>query len=221
MVYHVVLEGARLGPYDRRTIVGMRIKKTLTSDHLLIGADGTQLTVGDLIRHRPATLFNGDRSGSYSVVKGAFAAWLVQVSGKNAGIPRFKGEIEARVQADGVLRLAGRYRQGLGWKQGRVKVALDDMAHVRIKGTQVDVGLRGTGAGPRAQFTLELFTPQSAKDFVECLPQATPFPDSANPGKLAPAAASRQAVVTAAISVISVAMVVGLLLMVVLYRGGR
>jgi len=31
-IYHVLLEGRKVGPYDRRTIVGMRIKKTLTSD---------------------------------------------------------------------------------------------------------------------------------------------------------------------------------------------
>ena len=30
-----MLEGRQVGPYDRRTIVGMRIKNTLTSDHLL------------------------------------------------------------------------------------------------------------------------------------------------------------------------------------------
>lgn len=27
-IYHVLLEGRTVGPYDRRTIVGMRIKKT-------------------------------------------------------------------------------------------------------------------------------------------------------------------------------------------------
>ena len=51
-VYHVVLEGRTIGPYDRRTIVGMRIKKTLTSEHTVVTADGVQLTVGDLLKSR-------------------------------------------------------------------------------------------------------------------------------------------------------------------------
>lgn len=218
-VYHVVLEGGRVGPYDRRTIVGMRIKKTLTSDQVLIGANGAQLTVGDLIRRRSPAPFHPERSGSYSVVQGAFAAWLVQATGK-AGIPRFKGEIEARVQADGVLRLAGRFRQGFSWKDGRVKIALKDVAHARINGTQVELGLGGDGQRPRGQFTLELFTPETAYEFVQCLPDVKPFPDAASPGAAGlPAAPSRQAVWMAAISVISVAMVVGVVLIVVLYRG--
>jgi hypothetical protein len=219
-VYHVLLEGSQVGPYDRRTIVGMRIKKTLSSDQVVIGVDGKQLTVGDLIRRRSPTPFNPERSGSYSVVNGAFAAWLVQVSGKGAGIPRFKGEIEARVQADGVLRLAGRFRQGFGWKEGRVKIPLADVAHVRLRGTQVDLALLGAGRGRGRQFTLELFTPAIATEFVECLPDAKPFPESAQPAVRA-SAASRQAVWMAAISVVSVAMVVAVILVVVLYRGGR
>ena len=44
--YHVLLEGRRVGPYDRRTIVGMRIKKALTSADVLVTAEGGQLTVG-------------------------------------------------------------------------------------------------------------------------------------------------------------------------------
>ena len=100
-----------MGPYDRRTIVGMRIKKALTSDHVLIGADGGRMKVADLIhRPRPAS-FNPERSGSFSLVQATYAASLLHVEGRGMDIPRFKGEIEARVQSD-VLRLAGRFRKG-------------------------------------------------------------------------------------------------------------
>jgi hypothetical protein len=222
--YHVLLEGSRVGPYDRRTIVGMRIKKTLTSDHVLVGADGAQLTVGELIGRRSPRPFNPERSGSYSVVQGAYAASLVQVSGTGLEIPRFKGEIEARVQADGVLRLAGRFRRGFGWKDGRVKIVLKDVAHARLAGTQVELGLRGDANGRPAQLTLELFTAEAAKEFVQWLPDAAPFPGSspraAGTTPTAPAA-SGQAVWMAAVSVISVAVVVAVVFLVVLYRGGR
>src|SRR3954452_11672681 len=87
-VYHVLLEGAQVGPYDRRTIVGMRIKKTLTSDHVLIGADGAQLTVRDLMRRKPPTPLNGNAAGSHSVIQGAYAGYLLQVSGRGIELPR-------------------------------------------------------------------------------------------------------------------------------------
>jgi hypothetical protein len=222
-VYHVVLEGGQVGPYDRRTIVGMRIKETLTSDHVLIGADGTQLTVGDLIRRRSPTPFNAERSGSYSVVQGAYPASLVEVTGRGIEVPKFRGEIEIRVQADGVLRLAGRFRRGFGSKEGRVKIALKDVAHARVSGSQVQLGLRGEAERKPRQFRLELFTPQAADEFVGWLPDATPFPGSTPAASQATrsAGASPQAIWTAAISVLSVAIVVGVVLGVVLHRGGR
>jgi hypothetical protein len=219
-VYHVLLEGRQVGPYDRRTIVGMRIKRTLTSEHVLIGTDGAQLTVADLIRRRSPTPFNPERSGSYSVVQAAYTASLVQSSGRGIEMPRFKGEIEARVQADGVLRLAGRFRRGFGWREGRVKIAIQDVAHARVKGTQVELGLRGADEQQPGQFTLELFTPEAANELFGWLPDASPFPASA-PAPAAQNGASPQAVWMAAVSVVSVAVVVAVVFVVVLYRGGR
>jgi hypothetical protein len=157
-------------------------------------------------------------------VHGAYAAWLMQVSGRGFALPRFKGEIEARVQADGFLRVAGRFRRGFSWKEGRVKIALRDVVHAQVKGTQVELGLRAVDGRPAGQFTLELFTPEAAQEFVGWLPDATPFPGSAPAAAdraTRSAAASSQAVWMAAISVVSVAMVVGVILVVVLYRGGR
>ena len=177
-IYHVLLEGRKVGPYDRRTIVGMRIKKTLTSDHVLIGTDGAQLTVAELIGQQATKpSFNPDRSGSFSLVHATFAAGLVEVEGKGVDIPRFKGEVEARVQAD-VLRIAGRFRQGLGWKEDRVKLALKDVAHARIKGSLVDLWLRPAAPGkPMQRVSLEMFTHEAAGELVDWLPNATPLPE--------------------------------------------
>src|SRR4051812_39114913 len=81
-LFHVVLDGRKIGPYDRRTIVGMRIKKALTSDHVLIGMDGARLTVAGLIGQPPAQQFNADRSQSFSVVQATFGASVVHVEGR-------------------------------------------------------------------------------------------------------------------------------------------
>ena len=96
-VYHVLLEGRTVGPYDRRTVVGMRIKKTLTSDHVLINVRGAQLTVAELIQDRPAASFNPNRSGSFSKVQATYSASLIESQGRGLAIPGFTGEIEARV----------------------------------------------------------------------------------------------------------------------------
>ena len=217
-IYHVLLEGRTVGPYDRRTIVGMRIKKALTSDHVLIGTDGGQLTVADLIHQGRPAPFNPERSGSFSIVHATYSASVLQIEGGGMNIPSFKGEIEARVQSD-VLRLAGRFRQGLGSKEGRVKIPLKDVVHARIRGSQVELWLRGEPSKKLQRVALELFTPESAGELVQWLPAATAFPE-ATPS--APAVELFAARVSPAhsliIALMAVALVVGLMLMVLLYR---
>ena len=186
-IYHVLLEGRTVGPYDRRTIVGMRIKKTLTSDHVLINKHGSRLTVADLIEARPAGAFSPKRSGSFSRVQATYSASVVETQGRGLRIPKFKGEVEARIQGD-VLRIAGLARKGLQWKDERVKIVLGDVIHARIQGTRVDLSLR-TGRGDSLQrIALEMVTPDAAGELVEWLPAATPPPD---PTQAEPAARAR------------------------------
>lgn len=186
-VYHVLLEGRKVGPYDRRTVVGMRIKQTLTSEHVLIASDGSQLTVADLLKLRPRdNSFQPNRSGSYSLVQATYSASLVDVQGPGASIPAFKDEIEARVQS-GVLRLAGRFRKGLGWKETRVKLTMRDIVHARVRASVVDLWLKNSGQDRLQRVTLELFTPEAAGEFVDWLPEATPWPEAdSQPAALAP-----------------------------------
>lgn len=181
-MYHVLLDGQMVGPYDRRTIVGMRIKKTLTSDHVLVTSDGVQFTVGDLLKKRHAEPpFAPDRSGTYSLVQATYIASLLEVEGRGLDIPEFKGEMEARVQGD-VLRIAGRFRQGLGWKEDRVKLPMADIQHARVRGSIVDLWLRREKGTGFQRVTLQLFTPEAAGEFVEWLPRATPWPGAADAG---------------------------------------
>jgi hypothetical protein len=178
-LYHVLLEGRTVGPYDRRTIIGMRIRNALAGEHVLVSDAGAQLTVGDLIRsHRPES-FNPNRSGSYSLVQATYTSGLVEVEGTGLKIPRFRGELETRVQSD-VLRLAGRFRRAFGWKEDRVKVPLKSIVHARVRNSLVDLWLRPepdlAGNAPLQRLTLELFTPESAGELVDWLPDAKPWP---------------------------------------------
>ena len=213
-MFHVLLDGRMVGPYDRRTIVGMRIKKTLTSEHVLVGVDGGKLTVAELIGQRPTKPFAPERSGSFSLVQATFTAALLGVQGKGVDIPAFKGEVEARVQA-GVLRIAGRFRKGLGWKEDRVKLVLADVVHARVKGTQVDLWLRTaeTRPGQFQHVTLEMFTHESAGELVDWLPGATPWPESADRAAATP---ERRALWVTGLAIGAVVLVLLVLLVVVL-----
>lgn len=110
LAYHVLLDGRKVGPYDRRTIVGMRVKKTLGNDHVLIGADGSRLTVGELIGDpRAVAQAQRVRSATGSLVQASYRARLAHGARGPLRLPAFQDEIEMRVQGD-VLRVAGRFR---------------------------------------------------------------------------------------------------------------
>lgn len=209
-VYHVILEGRQVGPYDRRTIVGMRIRRTLTSDHELVTPEGQRLTVADLVKLRPRdNSFHPLRSGSFSIVQATYSASLLEVDGRGHDVPRFRGEIEARVQQD-VLRMAGRYRKGLGWKEDRVKLPLKDVVHARVRNSIVDLWLRSEGHDKLQRITLELFTHVAAGEFVEWLPGATPWPGSgpdSQPAALAPSPHRGLWVAAAAVVIVLVTVV--------------
>jgi hypothetical protein len=214
LVYHVLLEGRAVGPYDRKTIVGMRIKRALTGDHVLIGTDGSRLTVADLIGTRSsAKPFNPERSGGFSIVEASFTAALLMVEGKGADVPSFKGEVELRVQRE-VLRLAGRFRKGLGWKEDRVKLPMKNVMHARVAGSQVDLWLRTDAkkTAPLQRITLELFTPEAASELVDWLPGATPWPGAAAAGQLLAGRGSKMLMWAAGAGVAAVVLVLAELL---------
>ena len=208
-VYTVMLDGRQVGPYDRRTIIGMRIKKTLTSDHVLVARDGQRLTVAELVKARKRDEgFHPSRSGSYSLVQATYSASLLEVAGAGRHIPAFKGEIEARVQGP-TLRLAGRFRSGFAWNEGRVKLPMADRVHARVRGSVVDVWLRNPSHDKLQRLGLELFTPESAGEFVEWLPNATPWP-----GKNAAVAAGHRGLWIAGMAGASVVVVLLVVLLV-------
>ena len=185
-VYHVVHEGRRLGPFNRRTIVGMKVKKTLAASDVLLGADGAQLTVAELVRQGQAAdggfVMSGDvrpapGAASHSVVRGIYTATVLEVEGGGYRVPPFKGEVEVRVQTQ-VLRISGRFREGLGWREDRIKFALQDIAHARLRGTVVDLWVRTPEKPALQRLSLDLLQSGSAGELVEGLPHTAPWPGS-------------------------------------------
>jgi hypothetical protein len=141
-LYHVVLDGETLGPYDKRTIIGMRVKKTLTNESVLIREDGRRFTVEEIVRESRGD-FDPGKSGTHSLVKAAFEAEVVE-SARSGPLPRYEGMAEVRVQSD-VLRIAGRLRG----KDDRVKIPLADVVHARAREADVELWLRAEGTSPQ------------------------------------------------------------------------
>ena len=184
-IYHVLLEGRTVGPYDRRTIVGMRIKKTLTSDHVLISTARRAAHGGR--SHRSAAGRRIQPEAQRQLLAGP--GHLCGQRDRNPGAGPAHSEIQGRGRGAGARATccASRAlaRKGLGWKDERVKIVLSDVVHARIKGSRVDLWLR-TGQGDSLQrIALELFTPDAAGELVGWLPAATPPPD---PSQAEPAA---------------------------------
>lgn len=218
--YHVLLEGRSMGPYDRRTIVGMRIKNTLSSEQLLIDSNGAQLTVGDLLGRRLSQNgFNASRSGAYSIVRATYAAGLLGVAGYGYEVPAFRDEIEVRVQGD-VVRIAGRFRVGVTVKEDRIKIPLMAVTHARAVGSRVDLWVRGETmpqGAPLQRISLELFETDVAGELLEWLPAATPPPPAlaAAAGQMSGAALMRNPLTWVAIT--GVLVVLGVIAFVLRY----
>jgi hypothetical protein len=199
-LYHVMLAGRRLGPYDRRTIVGMRVRKTLTSRDVLECTDGARLTVAELLHGTvpalpPGAVASGSAAGSTPssgpepamaapagkvgapAVAATYAADLLAVQGRGYEVPAFHGEVELRVQGR-MLRMAGRCRDGRAWKEDRVKFPLHDILHARLQGSIVELGVLPSGGRGLQRLRLDLRTQAAAGELVERLPHTVPWPGS-------------------------------------------
>ena len=221
MAYHVLHEGRRMGPYDRRTIVGLRIKKTLSSAHQLEASDGSRLTVAELLgRPAPAEEFNAMHSGAYSSARLTCNGGLIESDPGPVEIPAFRGEVEVRVHPE-MLRIAGSYRAGRAIKDGRVRLPLKDIAFVRSAGSRIDLWLRAGGgdaaSAPMQRLALDLFSDEAAGELLQWLPDARPWPHGdATTAPLARPNASVMPLLWAA--VIGIALVAGLALWLALQR---
>ncbi|MFC5499584.1 hypothetical protein ACFPOE_18710 [Caenimonas terrae] len=207
-----------MGPYDRRTIVGLRIKKTLSSEHELEASDGSRLTVAQLIGQPANPEFNAMRSGAYTSARHTCSAGMIDSEPGPIEILPFRGEVEVRVHAD-VLRIAGSYRTGRAIKEGRVKLPLRDIAYARSSGSRIDLWLRaGDGSGALLQrLALDLFSDEAAAELLQWLPDVQPWPHGEALSAPAPSAnASISSLLWAA--VIGIALVAGLVLWVALRR---
>jgi hypothetical protein len=134
--YRLLLENKQVGPFDRRTVVGMRIKKLVPKDTSVLRSDGLLMTVAQLLadkseRANPQTgQLNSDLAPLPSAL---WPTFLVHFGGGGirTGALGFVGKGELRFQGE-MLRLSGqrantRWGTLLGSKHERIKIAITDI----------------------------------------------------------------------------------------------
>ena len=130
--YRILLNDKQVGPYDRRTIVGMRIKKLLGNNVALLRSDGLPMTVAQLMmdRFEMADAEGGVHHPAGAPASGLWPTFPVDFGGgwRGAGALGFVGRGELRFQGD-VLRLLGQ-RKGrmFSSKQERMKLPMNTLA---------------------------------------------------------------------------------------------
>jgi hypothetical protein len=141
VLYFVFLDGRKIGPFDKRTIMGMRVRNTLRDEHMLLDSDEQSMSVREVLeRTQAAPLFDAAASGIYSSVAAQFFAKAIKVGARHPYVPSFSSDVEVRVLQE-VLRLSGRYRQFLQTKEDRVKLPWARLTSVYAKKDKVWVWL--------------------------------------------------------------------------------
>jgi hypothetical protein len=130
--YRILLNDKQVGPYDRRTIVGMRIKKLLGKNVALLRSDGLPMTVAQLMmdRFEMADAVGGVHHPAGAPASGLWPTFAVDFGGgwRGAGALGFVGKGELRFQGD-VLRLSGQRKGRLfSSKQERMKLPMNTIA---------------------------------------------------------------------------------------------
>lgn len=170
--YFVMVDGQKLGPFDQRTITGMRVKKILTDDQKVYHQNGLITTVRELVGASAATgRFETSSPLSTGIMYPKFIVHFMRPAGSPYGQEHFVGDGELRVQPD-VLRVAGQIRPGL-WKKlqdHRVKVPRDHVTWVRRIEHVVELRADRLPGWPQSGFfTFGFDYPDDARAFCDAL----------------------------------------------------
>ncbi len=147
--YILNVDGRALGPFDRRTIVGMRTKKLITGDQRILRNDGFDMTVRDVVddkfemADKPQDLRTVIASSYTGPTSGLWPTFAVNYGGGTlkAGAFGFVGTGELRYQGD-VLRFMGSMKTGvLTTKEDRIKLPATQIERLDPEDSQVKITL--------------------------------------------------------------------------------
>jgi hypothetical protein len=166
--YHLLVADRQLGPYDRKTIVGMHIKKLVDHNLMIRRSDGHQMTVAQLQADRfEMADAKGLHKQAISVpASGVWPTFLMNCGGSltKPGAFGFIGRGELRFQGD-CLRLTANRKSGLvSTRQKRIKlpiaaiqvaVAHEKYAKFVVLKLKAQHGIEGVHPGGSAMVALD------------------------------------------------------------------
>jgi hypothetical protein len=141
--YHLLIGDRQLGPYDRRTIVGMHIKKLIDHNLPVRRSDGHQMTVAQLQadRFEMADAESLHKQAVSPPASGIWPTFLMNCGGSlmRPGALGFIGRGELRFQGD-FLRLTANRKSGLiATRQERTRLPLTALISAKAHPKQANV----------------------------------------------------------------------------------
>ncbi len=180
--YSLFVNGKSLGPYERRMIVGMRVKDIVTDDQIVFRHDGLDMTVAELLQDRDETLKpaqTGPESQQESMLGAPSSGMWPQFSVRFGGGPMkpgalgFNGLGQINYQGD-ILKVRGNRRnKNLGMSKQEENLPVKAIASSIVSDSFVELflqrGLSYTESIEGIPVRFECATPEEASELWELL----------------------------------------------------
>jgi hypothetical protein len=178
--YHLLVGDRQLGPYDRKTIVGMHIKKLVDGKLNLLRSDAHRMTVAQLQadRFEMADAESLRKHAASPPASGIWPTFLINCGGSlmKPGAWGFIGRGELRFQGD-YLRFTAHRKSGfVSTRQERVKLPLSAInkassheKHANFLVLQLKANHGVEGITGHAAEMIALDDPESVKELLELM----------------------------------------------------
>ena len=178
--YHLLVGDRQLGPYDRKTIVGMRIKKLIDNELLVKRSDGHNMSVAQLLADR-FEMADAESLHHHAVSPPASGIWptfLIDCGGNlmKPGALGFIGKGELRFQGDFLRVTANRKSGFVSTRQERCKVPLNALVaatphaqHANILVLQLKPSHQIEGLQGNAPALIKLDDDYAVKELLELM----------------------------------------------------
>lgn len=161
-----------MGPYDKRTIIGMRIRGALSGEQMLVDDLGRNITVAELMAQR-----SGAAAQSRATPSGGWPNFRVDFARPEAAALKsaaYTADGEIRLQAD-VIRVAGSTRGLFGTRRhGRVKLPMTSLKSAQLRGRRLELWFElpadGSERFQQGAIAFEMDNELSLADMINQLP---------------------------------------------------
>jgi hypothetical protein len=178
--YHLLVGDRQLGPYDRKTIVGMRIKKLIDNELQIRRNDGHQMTVAQLLadRFEMADAASLHKQAVSPPASGFWPAFLIDCGGSvlKPGAMGFIGKGELRFQGDHLRITANRKAGFVSTKAERIKLPLISLASAIADTAQASVivlhlkpGFPGVPDGSESKAHIKLDDDEAVRELIDLI----------------------------------------------------